>query len=493
MVNSEKGGVAPPHPAMVKAYGHEWLHNERIFVPLVDYNTAYILTARDQGHVPPDAARALVFNLRKLREEGIDALSYRLERDGLQPNLEAEVTRRIGPQFGGWLSIGRARQECELVARQIAERDDLLALMGKAADLLSTLIVLTRREADTVMPSYTWAQHAEPITFGYYADATAHAIAADCSRLEQAFSRLDMARAGAGQVVPPPFELDRERLARLLGFSGVLPNSMHAYSSLDIEIAVLSAIAIFCAQLARMAETLLVWASLEFGFLRFAPEFTGTSYAMPQKQNPYALRLVRPVASRATGAFNDALQLFSGSLQIVGNGVIHIPNRVISLLSEVADLCDLLSAALPTLAFDKERMRRGASTGWAEAPQLVYHLVRHHGISFRQAHEVCGLVVSQALKDGHDAGTLPAEIVEAAVHEVTSESIVVDLPGMRRALEPESIVASRVTGGPAPESVRKDADSLEAALGDLHRRIEAKRARLDGAARELAESADGFG
>lgn len=478
-----------PHPAMVRACEHEWVHNAWIITPLIDYNLAYLVAARDAKRVPGEALKLLAKALLDLRGEGLAAIPYRPERDGLQPNLEAEITARIGAEAGGWLSIGRARQECEMVSRQIAERDDMLALLGSAATLLEALAALARRDADAIMPYYTWMQHAEPITFGYFAAATGHAVACDCARLEQAFRRMDTARAGAGQVVPPPFTIDREKIAALLGFESVMPNSMHAYSSLDVEIEVLSACTILCANLARLAETLFVWAAPEFGFLRFAPEFTGTSYAMPQKQNPYALRQARPVAGRATGALNDAILLFSGSLPPVGNGVVHIPNRVISLLGEVNDLCTLLSAALPTLTLDRERMRQGAATGWAEAPQLVFYLVERHGVSFRQAHEVSGRVVHACLEKGIVAADLPGPLVEQCIVATTGEPVAIDEADMRAAMRPEAIVESRSNGGPAPDSVRKDADGLTVSALGLAGRVEAKRGVLEEAARALAESA----
>lgn len=478
-----------PHNTLITAYEREWLHNERIFIPLINYNIAYLLIAAEQKIVPREAAAALVSCLVKLLGEGFSSLPYSPERDGLQPNLEAEVTKRIGAEYAGWLSVGRARQECELVARQIVERNELLDILEKAACLLEALIGLASREIDALMPYYTWAQHAEPITFGYFMAANANAVAVDCVRLEQAFVSLDKARAGAGQVVPPPFDIDREKLAKLLGFSVILPNSLYAYSSLDIEIQLLSALAIFCSNLARLAETLFVWASPEFGFLQFGAEFTGASYAMPQKKNPYALRLARPVAARAAGILNEAIQLHTGSLQIVGNGLIHIPNRVIEVMVEVAVLCDVLSAALPTISLNPVRMREALKTGWAQAPQLVYFLMQIPNISFRQAHSICGRVVREA-KEGIASPALTSGLIEISVAEATGQRIEIDMNELRATLESEAGIRSRTNGGPAPESVRKEIVCLSQILETRRDHVRNKRQQLAAAAMTIQYKRD---
>lgn len=478
--------MAKPHDALVAAYALEWTNNECIFDALIDYNIAYLALSAKQALLENEIAKDLIQCLLAIKNGGFSALPYATERDGLQPNLEAEVTRRIGPEIGGWLSLGRARQECELVARQIIERNKLANLLEKVAAPLRALIDLAQRDCQTYMPFYTWAQHAEPISFGYYALANAYAINADYSRLQSVFARLNHSRAGAGQVVPPPFEIDRIRLSNLLGFSGPITNSLYAYSSMDIEIELLSALSIFGVNLSRLSETLFVWASPEFGFLRFAPEFTGTSYAMPQKKNPYALRLIRPIAARAAGALNEALQMHGGTLQIVGNGLIHISNRAIAVLEEFLIVCELLGKALPTINLDQKRMQDALEKGWVQAPQLVYVLTQRYGISFRQAHAVCGRVVRAAPKG---MGSVTAEEIESAVVDITGKRIDVDMDDLRRALGPDACVSSRSNGGPAPDSVRKEAKALGEIIDNQTSFAEAAQAHIQNASRKLADLA----
>lgn len=449
-----------PHPALVAAFEHEWGNSERVFAALLEYNMAYIVVAANSGSIPKPAASSLLTTLRALDDEGFEAIDYRPERDGLQPNVEVEVQRRIGSDTSGWLSIGRARQECELVARQIVERDAMLHVLSQARALAGAMLDLARRDADAVMPFHTWAQHAEPVTFGYYLAATARTMIDDHVRMRQAFIQLNRSRAGIGQIVPPPLSVDRGLLARLLGFESALPNSLHAYGSLDLELGLLSALTIFTANLARFAETLFVWSSTDFGFLRFGDAFTGSSYAMPHKRNPYALRLVRPGASRVAGALAEVTQLFAGSLQIVGNGVIHIPNRTIGALDIVRDLCQVLIEALPTIEINRQRMRKSLRSSMCDAPQLLFHLMQHHGIPYRQSHEICGAIVELAMSRDCGLAELPPSVIGATVAGIVGKTVEVDPEIVRSALNHDAIVASRIAGGPAPASVLAEVDGM---------------------------------
>lgn len=448
--------------ALVQTYAHEWLHNDAVFPALVRYNAAHVLMLTDQGVIPPAAARPLLRELEKMARAGCASICYELELDGLQPNLEAELVRRIGPAAAGWLNTGRARQECEFVARQIAVRDLLIALIGRSIEVRAALEALARRCARDVMPYYTWAQQAEPITFGYYLAAVAEALAEDGRRLQAAYNTINRSRASCGQVAPPPLPIDRNRIAHMLGFNGIMTNSLYAYSSLDAELEVLAALSLLTANLARFAENLYVWCSTEFGFMQFSEAFSGTSYAMPQKRNPYALRQVRPVAARTAAAWNEAMALFAGGLPMVGNGLIHVPNRLLECLPQVDDILTLLGRALPAVEVDTGRMRAACADHWVQATQLVFLLVRAHAIPYREAHPVVREVVEAATRCGLKPAEIDARMVEELVFKATAKRIRVGAKALAQALQPELAVETRTAGGPAMCSVRQQLELLAA-------------------------------
>jgi argininosuccinate lyase len=483
---SEAGGF---HPLMVETFKHEWKHLEVVFPRLVLYNMAHLIVAAESGAVPEAAASALVAELETLNAEGPETMPQDPRLDGLQPNIEAELSRRLGAEVGGWLNTGRARQECEFVARQIANRDQLVQLIGEVVPLASSWLQLAARESESVMPYATWAQHAEPITFGYYAASLAEGLLADLQRMRAAYASLSRGRADIGQVVPSPLPIDRNRVAGLLGFETVMGNSLYAYASLDAELEALSALAILMGGLARAAENLYVWSTPEFGFLRFGTAFSGTSYLMPQKRNPFALRMVRPVAAQVSGAWNDAMQLFAGGLPMVGNGVIHVPNRLLESLGPAMDVVRLLAMALPTLELDRPLMRRTAQDHWAQAPQLAYLLVREHGLSFRLAHHVVAQVVRNAVAAGTGPSNLEAAAVEAAVRDVAGRELTLAQDAVSRALDVDRVVASRKDSGPAPEAVLAHVEAMNKELAAVTHWLDGERSRLEAAGVRLRDAA----
>ncbi|MBX9811524.1 MAG: hypothetical protein K2Y16_07935 [Burkholderiales bacterium] len=442
-------------PALTRSYGHEWRHNEQVFRPLVRYNSAHVLMLADKGVIPPAAARRLLHELEALARSGFDSIPYELALDGLQPNIEAELSRRLGPDIAGWLNTGRARQECEFVSRQIAIRNRLLDVAEQSIGVRTALEALARRSEHDTMPYYTWAQQAEPVTFGYYLAAVAEAIAQDGIQIKAAYRSINRSRASCGQVAPPPLPIDRGRVACWLGFEGIMANSLYAYSSLDAELEVLSALSLLTANLTRLSENLYVWCSTEFGFMEFSDAFSGTSYAMPQKKNPYALRQVRPAASRVAAAWSEVMALFSGGLPMVGNGIIHAQNRLLECIGQANDVLTLMARALPALKVNAARMRAACADHWVQAPQLVFYLVRSRSIPFRQAHHIVRRVIDEAARRGLKPTQVDSRIVEAAAYEVTARRIRVGEKALSRALQPDLAVRTRTVGGPAPRSVQQ--------------------------------------
>ncbi|WP_224406711.1 lyase family protein [Afifella sp. IM 167] len=487
---SQSANGPKPHPDLVRSYALEWRHGAATFLPLLRYNKAHVVAATEAGIIPLQPAASLLGALGALAETGFDALPQDARLDGHQPNMEAELARRCGAENAGWVSIGRARQECEFVARQIACREEHLQLVDAVAELQETLLELALRETEAVMPYATWGQPAEPITLGYYFAALAEGLAADLKRLRCAHESLSRSRADIGQVVPAPLPIDRGRVAELLGFPSLMRSSLYGYASLDAELEVLSAMSILTANLARAAENIFVWCSPEYGFLRFGDAFSGTSYLMPQKRNPYALRMVRPVAAQAAGAWSEALQLFSGGLPIVGNGLIHIPNRLMDCMKPARDVCTLLSRALPTLETDRERMRAAAEAGWAQAPQLVYLLVDAHGVPFRRAHHLVAEAVRAVSGQGGD--NITPEAVAAALSAAAGGTIRVQTKAVHQALDVVQLVATRSNGGPAPASVQKQVAALREGAVALRQWLDGEHQRgrdaetaLDAAARAI--------
>ncbi|MBU2285657.1 MAG: hypothetical protein KKC85_04405 [Gammaproteobacteria bacterium] len=478
----------PQDPLLVASFALEWEHNDRVLPQLVRYSLAHVLMLVQAGLVPAERGRPLLQALHDLREAGLDEVPFDPALDGLQPSLERVLTAQLGPETAGWLGAGRSRQECELVARQLANRDELLALAGDVLDLRQCLAELAERHADALMPYHTWAQRAEPVTFGYWLAATAEALAADSDRLHAAMDSLGAARSACGQIVPPPWPIDRARVARWLGFDRLAENSLYAYSSLDAELQVLSALASVGNHLARTGTNLHLWASNEFGFLSFSDAMSGTSYAMPQKRNPYALRQLRPLSAALHGAWIDVAQLHGGAVPLVGDGLIHAGNRLMACLPRLRLGVQLLARALPGLRLDTARMAAGCHDDWIVATQLVYGLVGPDGMSFREAHRLMHHLVEPLQQRGEGPAHLTSDDIQRAAASAGLSAEAIERlrqrpPDLKALTDPVAGLHQRSAGGPAPASVREQVQALQQRVGEHREFLHAARERIaEGAA-----------
>lgn len=480
-------------PSLIASFALEWEHNEQVLPALVRYSLAHMLMLLEVGAVPRDKCRLLLEGLRGLVDATLDDVPFDASLDGLQPSLERVLTRRLGPETAGWLGAGRSRQECELVARQLVNRDELLGLIGDVLDLRTALAELARKHADALMPYHTWAQHAEPVTLGYWLAALAEGLCADGDRLEAAFKAIGAARASCGQIVPPPWPIDRLRVARWLGFSHLAENSLYAYSSLDAELQVLSALASLTNHLARMGVSLHLWASDEFGFVSFTDEMSGTSYAMPQKRNPYALRQLRPMASLVHGAWADVAQLHGAGVPLIGDGLIHAGNRLLACLPKVRLCVQLLVRALPGLRVDRNRMAAGCVDDWIVASQLVYGLVGPQRMSFREAHALLHhLVLAMQARGQGPSELLPEDLLQAAREAGLASSLMecihLQAHELQAMLDPASGLQHRTSGGPAESSVREMLRKLEVRMQHHRQRYAEAKASIAAGARAMDEA-----
>lgn len=481
------------HPALSRTYDEEWTHGDAVLPRMIDYHLAHQVVASEAGIVPAAVAAALCAHLESLRELPAAELPYRSELDGLHPCLEARVAADLGAETAGWLNAGRARQEIEMVSRLLLVRDALLDTLESQLALREALLEVAAREAETLMPWQTWAQPGEVATAGYVLEAAALAAADDSRRLLRDLADASRSRAEIGQIVPPPFGYDRERVAQLLGLSAPVPSSLRAYAAGDTECALLSHLAIAGANLARLAETLFTWCSAEFGLARFGDAFTGTSHIMPQKRNPYALREVRPLFTRIAGRASDALHLFGGGAPMIGNGVVHIPNRAWESLADLDLLHRALGAALPTLEIDRERARAALQGSWCQAPQLVFSLVADCGLPFKQAHHVVAALVRALAADGRAPDTVTAEDIARAAEDAIGRRVAVPPATLQGVFDPAALVASRSNGGPAPSALearllqaRADLAQDRAELETWRAGIRAGRNALERALRKFA-------
>ncbi len=387
--------------------------------------------------------------------EGLDAIGreiadgtfpFRPELEDIHMNVERRLGELIGPA-GGKLHTGRSRNDQIALDERLYLRDLIGRLDHGLRDAQAALVERAAATADAPMPGYTHLQRAQPIVLGHHLLAYVFMLQRDRERFRACRARADVMPLGSGALAGAGFAIDREALARDLGFTAVSANSLDAVSDRDYVLEFLAAGAITGVHLSRLAADLTLWATAEFGFVEFADAFATGSSIMPQKKNPDVAELIRGKSGRLAGNLVAVLTTMKG-LPLAYNSDMQEDKEP---LFDSADTLEAILTVLPplltSLTFRTERMRQAAGEHFATATDLADYLVRH-GVPFREAHEIVGRVVRHALDTGQTLTSLGLDELRRF-----SDRFAADV-GAALTVE-ASLRARAVSGGTAPDAVRR--------------------------------------
>jgi argininosuccinate lyase len=427
--------------------------------------------------IPDGDRRALLGALVALLDEEIEADA----RYGDLVNVrERELERRIG-SAAGWLNAGRPRREAGRIAFRIALRTRVLDLAAAVARFAAALTDGAERERDTLMPDYTYLQAAQPTTAGHWLLSFAHPALRDLERLRGDFAWVNRSPAGAGGVNGSRFALDRERLAELLGFGAPIEHTRDAGWQTDGLADLTSHAAIAATGGSRFAEDVEVYASDEFGLVRIGDELCRASALMPQKRNPYALVVLRGGAGTLIGRATGVLATQRTPSGRTDN-LLYAYGEVAGAVDLAARLLRLAAAVAESLTVDAERAGRALRDGAATATDLAEAISLAAGLDYRTAYRIVGRALA--------AGELDAEALDAGAREIAGRPLGLDPAVVADALDPEAAIAARtVPGGAAPEPMEAMLARSRAAVADARGWIDAERARLERAERDLVAAA----
>jgi argininosuccinate lyase len=268
-------------------------------------------------------------------------------------------------------------------------------------DVQRALIELAEANRDCVIPGYTHLQRAQPILFAHYLLAYFEMMKRDRERLEQIRGRVNQLPLGAGALAGTGFPLDREMIARRLGFDGVCENSIDAVSDRDFVIEFIGAAAIAMIHLSRLAEDLIIYSTAEFGFIELSDAVSTGSSLMPQKKNPDSLELIRGKAGRVFGHHAAMLATMKGLPMAYNKDMQEDKEALFDTIDTLGGSLKVkvMATVLRNVKVSCEATRQAASTGYLSATDLADYLVRK-GLEFRKAHELVGRVVMHAIEQG---------------------------------------------------------------------------------------------
>jgi len=368
-------------------------------------------------------------------------------------NRERYINQRV-PDTGGWLRAGRARREATNIAYRLAVRQRLLTLLAALGHLAETVIARAEEHVDTLMPDYTYLQQAQPTTLAHYLLGFVYPMLRDSERLRACFERVNLCPGGIGSVNGSRLPLNRQRLAGLLGFDGVIHHTRDAMWQADAPIETTAAAVALLVNLDRLAEDLQVWATQEFNLVELADGYARASVIMPQKKNPYSLTYVRGLTSVTIGrlvAMANVGRTPSGQ----PDNRIFAYGEVPCLLDQTTEAVALMDGVMRTLTVNAELMTQRVRLGYSQATDLAEAIMLSTGLPYQSAHRVVGQLIATAIENGIPAGRISAKMVDEAAQATTGRALNLSPEMLEEALDPGAIVATRTgLGGAAPEPVR---------------------------------------
>ncbi|MFA6109731.1 MAG: argininosuccinate lyase, partial [Candidatus Latescibacterota bacterium] len=349
------------------------------------------------GVLSADEADRIAQGLAQVREEMTTGrFEFRAELEDIHMAVEQRLTEIVG-SVGGKLHTGRSRNDQVNLDERLYLRQATASLDAGLRRLQEVLLASAEHHAAVILPGYTHLQQAQPILFGHYALSLFWMLDRDRGRLADAWTRADCLPLGSGALAGSTFPVDRELLARELGFSRISPNSLDAVSDRDFLLEFLAAAAIAMMHLSRYCEDLILWSSAEFGFVELADAFATGSSMMPQKKNPDSLELVRGKTGRVYGSLVSLLTTMKGIPLTYAKDMQEDKEPFFDALETVAICLEVFTGAWETMTLRPARME-AAIDDKALATDLADYLVRQ-GIPFREAHRIIGGLVRQAIAE----------------------------------------------------------------------------------------------
>ncbi|HEX8652359.1 MAG TPA: argininosuccinate lyase [Pyrinomonadaceae bacterium] len=368
----------------------------------------------------------------------------RVPSEDVHSFIEARLVELVG-EAGRKLHTGRSRNDQVATAMRLWLREEIDRLARSLREVQAALIELAEAHRAALLPGYTHLQRAQPVLWAHWCLAYFEMFARDRARLMDARRRVNVMPLGSAALSGTSFEIDRERVARELGFEEVARNSLDAVADRDFCIEFSSAASLIMLHLSRLASDIIIYATVEFGFLELGDAVTTGSSLMPQKKNPDSMELVRGKAGRVFGHQLALLSMMKGLPLAYNKDMQEDKEAVFDTVDTVSASLEVTATVLRNVHVREDRMRAAASQGYLNATELADYLARK-GTPFREAHDAAGRLVLLAIERG-------VELHDLSIEEMRSVSSLIE-EDIYPALTLESTLATKSqTGGTAPERV----------------------------------------
>ncbi len=415
-----------------------------------------------QGIIPEAEAAAICHGLEEVRKDIEASLSrgdspFHADAEDIHSEIERLLREKIGP-IAGKLHTARSRNDQVATACRLTIASEAKLLEDEIRLLQAWLVETAERETETIMPGLTHFQHAQPVSLAHHLMAYFWMFDRDRERLEQFRARALALPLGSAALAGTAFPIDREVVARELGFQSLCENSLDAVSDRDFVIEFLSTASLVMMHLSRLSEELIIWSAPEHGFVVLDDSVTTGSSIMPQKKNPDVAELIRGRTGRAYGALMGALTMMKGLPLAYNRDLQEDKVFLFQGLDVAIESVRLMHLMLKNASFNRERMAETLKGDFSNATDLADDLAEK-GVAFRDAHEIVGRVVRFCLTEGRALEDLTLDDLRA-FHPAFDEKTL-------QKLQHISVMRSRLSrGGTAPKVVLEQIERAKTRLSD---------------------------
>lgn len=432
---------------------------------------AHVIMLHEIGILTHDEQKKILIALERIRHKPSLLADGGVE--DIHESIESGIIEQIGIDIGGKIQIGRSRNDQVILDIRMKVRDDVNEICETLINLLTSLLEKADETIDAIMPMYTHLRQAQIGLFSHFVVSYVEALLRDLDRLSDTYARINQSPMGAGAIGGSRIRIDRKKTARLLGFDGIVRNSIDATSSRDTIIEFTAVLAIIMLTLSRIAEDIIIWSTDEFGYLDISDEYSSSSSAMPHKKNPDPLELLR---AKTAVVFGNLVSMFT-VVKAVPSGYTRDFQEIKPLLWQASATTNkalkVMDYVVKSLIINKEKMLQTSRNSYAISFDLAELLAAENGISFRMAHKMIGLLVQKAIANNRQPLRMLREedILEVLQRFGSNLPAKKVLSGIRQTTPEISITSRQSEGSPNPTQERETVNLLRKKLSVYAERI----------------------
>ncbi|WP_333803481.1 argininosuccinate lyase [Sulfurospirillum sp.] len=400
------GRFAASGAALLDEFNASLPFDKKLYAEDIKGSIAHATMLAKQGILTQVEADQIATGLLQIKQEIEEGtFVFDIAHEDIHMSVETRLIDLIG-EAGKRLHTARSRNDQVAVDFRLYVQKQNLIIVSVLEEVIDVLMDIAKEHKNTLLPGMTHLQHAQPINLAFHLLAYVSMFKRDIERLESSYQRNNVLPLGCAALAGTPHNIDREYVAKLLGFDSVSVNCLDTVSDRDFALEILFNISTIMMHVSRFAEELILWSSYEFKFVTLSDEYSTGSSIMPQKKNPDVPELLRGKTGRVNGNLISLLTVLKGLPLAYNKDMQEDKEGVFDSVETVYMSLNILKEAVRTMTINVNRMKQACEVGHLSATDLADYLVQKCDIPFREAHFITGRAVAHAESLGIDLSVL---------------------------------------------------------------------------------------